>query len=93
MGMFDRLYDDGSNEWQTKAFGRLLHSYRIGDRLPCLPTVFQVEIMGGPIVDGARSRDSYATVRDGVLASVDDPRDKGLPLLDYYGDYQTTEGE
>ena len=88
MGMFDSLHDAKGNEWQTKAFGRTLDVYRIGDPMPDIvfrrpgepPEPYQLEVLGGsPITDG------YATVRKGRLASIDTIRDEALPLVSYHG--------
>lgn len=84
MGMFDSLYDAQSNEWQTKAFDRLLDSYGIGDEVPTYGvTTFQVEILGG--TDEPPFIQSLATIRDGRLVSLPDERDESLPLMDYSG--------
>lgn len=96
MGMFDSLYK-GDEEWQTKAYGCSLICYRVGDEMPRMlggyqlgaelaepaPDDYQVEVLGG----GSReeSRDSFATIRSGVLVSIDDTRDPTLPLADYSG--------
>ena len=83
MAMFDRLYDEHDREWQTKAFGRTLHAYRVGDPiLANIPAACQVEVLGdecGEFVD------SLATILDGALASIGDARDDRLPLLGYRG--------
>ena len=95
MGMFDSFYDDLGHEWQTKAFDCTLDAYRSGDTISaadlpdCYPTTYQVEIQGGE--DGRSFTDSFATIRDGVLASVHDRRDLTLPLLNY-GGHLTEEG-
>lgn len=34
MGMFDSMYDDEDNEWQTKAFECGLDRFREGDPVP-----------------------------------------------------------
>ena len=90
LGMFDRLIDAQGREWQTKAFGRNLDVFTVGEpiefvaRPPIIPTVsiHQVEVLGG---DEPPYRYSFATIRDGVLESVDVPRDEHLPLLHYTG--------
>jgi len=83
MGMFDRILDANGVEWQTKAFGRTLKTYRVGDKLPAAPFTYQVEILGGNRhLDYV---DSYATIRGGALASINDKRDEALPLLNYGG--------
>ena len=88
MGMFDSLRDENDNEWQTKAFDSLLHTYKIGDRVwEQRPADFQFEIFGGGPPGGYTelNRESLATVRDGVLVSIDDDRDPSLTLIDYTG--------
>ena len=83
MGMFDSLRDSKGNDWQTKAFGRTLETYEIGDSLTAARINCQVEILGGD--HHLNYVDSYATISAGHLASVNDPRDETLPLLDYSG--------
>ena len=86
MGMFDSLIADDGGDWQTKAFECDLDTYRIGDAIPNpRPTylTYQVKVLGGG--RGEAFIDSYATVLHGFLASVPDPRDEHLPLLDYSG--------
>ena len=84
MGMFDRMYALDGGEWQTKAFANILNSYRIGERIPGgAPFSYQVEILGSS--NDGESRDSYATLHNGVLVSIDNSRDGSLPLLDYDG--------
>ena len=88
MGMFDSLRDENDNEWQTKAFDSLLHTYKIGDRVwERRPADFQFEIFGGGPPSGYTELncESLATVRDGVLVSIDDDRDPSLTLIDYTG--------
>jgi hypothetical protein len=80
--MFDRIYDAKGEEWQTKAFGRTLKSYNLGDAMP-VPFTFQVEVLGGD--HHLNYVDSFATVRDGYLTAVPDQRDETLPLLNYGG--------
>lgn len=84
MGMFDRFYDGKGREWQTKAYGRNLDSYEVGDPVNSPPIPYQVEVFGGRTND-AEPRDAFATVRHGRLASVPDERDESLPLLGYTG--------
>lgn len=84
MGMFDSVYDAAGNEWQTKAFDRLLREYRVGDDVPGPPIDFQFEVYGGPL-GAARPADSYGTVRAGVLVEVPAERDRSLLLVDYRG--------
>lgn len=83
MGMYDSLYDKAGIEWQTKAFDRVLAKYRIGDRVSVKFVNFQVEIIGSE--GHRRFADSYATIRDGILLSVNDARIESLPLLHYFG--------
>jgi hypothetical protein len=84
MGMFDSLYDAHNVEWQTKAYRCVLAVFRVGDPMPddVAFDTYQVEVLGGR---DTGFTDSFATVRDGVLASVPDPRDEALPLVDYHG--------
>ena len=87
MGMYDRMYAPDGVEWQTKAFGNLLNSYRIGDRISGgAPFTYQVQVYGS--CNGEELRYSYSTIRDGVLASIDDQRDESLPSLDYNGRWE-----
>lgn len=88
MGMYDTLYDESNNEWQTKAFLCCCDQFNIGDKIPndfpaAYPTTYQVEILGGG--DADPYTDSYATIQDGVLVSVNDNRDGSLPLINYSG--------
>lgn len=86
MGFFDSLYDANGDEWQTKAYGRGMRRFEIGDKLPAAPLDHQVEVLGGP--RGPRwdqSRDSFATVRNCHLDALPVERDESLPLLDYTG--------
>lgn len=80
MGMFDSFYDADGNEWQTKAYGRSLDRWDIGDVVPGPPLDYQAEVIGGP-------RDTYlwkyATIRNGVLVSAGDERDESLPAMLY----------
>lgn len=84
MGMFDSFYDERGNEWQTKAYGCLLDQYHVGDSPSrgawpdSYPTTYQVEVLGD---DG----DSFTTVTDDVVTSINDRRDSRLPLINYSG--------
>lgn len=86
MGMFDSIYDAQGNEWQTKAYNRLLDTYRIGDEMPGPSRTYQVEILGGPADE--KARDSYAIVEDGILAKVDVARIKSFDLLSRHGNWE-----
>jgi hypothetical protein len=71
----------------AKAFGRVLRNYKIGDAVRDDNVSFQFEIFGGndpETGDYSGDHDGLATVRDGWLVSIDDPRDESLPLIDYY---------
>ncbi len=84
MGMFDSFYDAKGNEWQTKAFGRSLRRWGLGDEIPgAAPIDFQVEVFGGPRYGS--SEDALATLSEGRVVAVPDQRHYGLPLLDYNG--------
>jgi hypothetical protein len=88
MGMFDSFYDETGREWQTKAFDCGLDVWEIGDRFESEgPQTFQVEVLGSDYSKGSREdfRDSFATIRNGVVEAVDVPRDDTLPLIDYGG--------
>lgn len=87
MGMFDSMWDADGMEWQTKAFDCGLAGYQVGDELPFIGTdTYQVEIFGGAKWPG-QDADSYATIRDKRLISINDERDETLPLLGYHGDW------
>jgi len=88
--MFDSMYDKAGHEWQTKAFNCTLEHYKIGDRLPIPPFNCQVEILGGGTIT-SQDRDSYATIHEGHIKSIDDERDDGLYLLDYHGGWTVEE--
>ena len=89
MGMYDSLIDSYGSEWQTKAFhNSTLRKWVIGEKPDGgAPFTYQVEIMGR---DEAIKENfiSYATLVDGVIAEVNVPRNKKLPLLCYYGDWE-----
>jgi hypothetical protein len=84
MGMYDSIKDTNDHEWQTKALGRGMKVFRIGDEVPVQLEDCQVKIFGG---DGRREdwTDSLMTIRDFKIVSVDDKRDQDLPLIDYTG--------
>ena len=88
MGMFDSLYDDDNNEWQTKAFDCVLDRFRVADPMPDVcESDYQVEVLGDR-KRGSSEREfieSYATIRSGILMSINDPRDESLILRDYGG--------
>lgn len=84
MGMFDSFYDANGNEWQTKAFGKNLDQWSIGDSIPTAPIDHQVMVFGG-LTDDAEPEDSFATIRSGRVVEVPAERDQSLPLLDYNG--------
>jgi hypothetical protein len=81
MGMFDSVYDADGNEWQTKAFDRVLAEWRIGDEFTTAASDFQFKVYGGP----GRLSDGIATVRNNILTAVPAERDETLPLIDYSG--------
>ncbi|MET0887722.1 MAG: hypothetical protein ABWX92_14875 [Mycetocola sp.] len=86
MGMFDSLYDERNNEWQTKAFGCNLSVFRIGDTITAdAAGTFQFEILGPCATSASTAEFSYATVREGVLSSIDTEREASFPLLNYSG--------
>lgn len=91
MGMFDSFYDKDNVEWQTKAFGRSLDRWDIGDQIPGPPIDYQAEVIGGPN-HGCIWK--YATIRGGALASAGDERDLTLPLCLYSSGWEPagTEG-
>jgi len=80
--MFDSMYDARGREWQTKAFGRSLHSWRIGDTIESEVPSFQAKVLGS--MEG-QSGFTLATVRDSTLVQLPAPRDPSLPLIDYGG--------
>lgn len=85
MGMFDSLIDERDVEWQTKAFSCALDEFRVGDAIPSDSSAsFQVEILG-PCCTTDVADFSFATVRDGRLAAINDDRDPTLVLLNYSG--------
>lgn len=84
MGMFDSLYDTHGNEWQTKALGRALDRFEVGDPVPFSIAACQIEVLGGRHLDA--SMDAFATIRKGILIAVPAERDPSLPLYDYSGD-------
>jgi hypothetical protein len=84
VGMFDSFRDDKGGEWQTKAMGRNLDSFRVGEPVPGPPLDYQMEVIGGP-----RDRQvgdwTFVTIRDGMLAEVPAERDESLALWLYSG--------
>lgn len=91
MGMFDSMYDDQNNEWQTKAYDCALDRFREADPMPHpkgiawpAPSAYQVRVFSGSPFHEAQ-KDAYATIRNVVLESVPDERDESLPLIDYHG--------
>lgn len=92
MGMFDSLYDASNEEWQTKAFDCVLDRFRVGDPMPDVDKPdYQVEILGGRGTNPREFLESYATIRDDSLTSINDPRDETLPMRDYGGFWVTNE--
>lgn len=89
MGMFDSFYDANGVEWQTKAYGRSLDRWDLGDIVPGPPVDYQSEVIGGP---NHACRWKYATIRAGVLASAGDERDERLPLQLYAGGWERAKG-
>jgi len=85
MGMFDSFLDAAGNEWQTKALGRSLTRYKIGDAVNAPPLDHQMQILGGP--SNKTDRHSFATIRNGRLAEVPAERDEALPMVDYFGNW------
>ena len=89
MGMFDSLYDAEGNEWQTKAFGRTLHRYEVGDEITKAPPIaYQIIVLGPCASDD--SDYAWATIRDGRIEAVPVERDLTLPHTNYSGDWITT---
>jgi hypothetical protein len=84
MGMFDSMIDARGNEWQTKAFGRTLERWHLGDPVEADDPDFQVKVLGD-LKDGIGY--AFATVRRHVLTEVPAERDRRLPLIDYSGGY------
>lgn len=92
MGMFDSFYGADGSEWQTKALGRSLDRWEIGDSVPGPPIDYQAEVIGGRGTS-ERGHWSFVTMRAGKLASVNDVRDPALPLLLYGREWEpATEG-
>jgi hypothetical protein len=82
MGMFDSFYDAQGREWQTKALGKSLHRWGIGDPVP-LNFDCQIEAIGGRDASGVRVM--LATIKGGALTHVGRTRDETLPLIPYGG--------
>jgi hypothetical protein len=81
MGMYDSFYDAHGGDWQTKALGKALDRYDIGDPVPGPPIDYQAKVLGG--LRHVPSQWSYVTIRNGRVVSVPSARDHSLPLLDY----------
>jgi len=89
MGMFDYIRDRSGRNWQTRAYLCLIDVYEIGDKVPGGYGTYQVEIYGGyPTED---NHDSYALVRNNVLVDLPVARNRRLPLLGYYGEFNPKE--
>lgn len=84
MGMFDSFRDDKGGEWQTKAMGRNLDSFRVGEPIPGPPLDYQMEVIGGPYRHTVGEW-TFVTIRDGLLAKVPAERDETLALWNYSG--------
>lgn len=82
MGMFDSLYDDRGREWQTKALGRGMSRFSIGDRLPGMTDSYQLEVIGR----GAGYW--FATVENARLVSIDQHRNPYVRLVTYLGGHE-----
>ena len=82
MGMFDSFYDAQGREWQTKALGRSLHRWEIGDAVP-VQFDCQLEAIGRHDATGVRVM--LATIKSGQLTHVGATRDESLPLIPYGG--------
>lgn len=79
MGMFDRLYDENGAEWQTKALGRSLCDWNVGDALN-IPFDCMVEVIGY----SSSYRWAYAEVRGKVFRGIREEH-AGLPVIPYGG--------
>jgi hypothetical protein len=83
MGKYDSIHD-GATAWQTKGLVCRMMRFKVGDSIPMNdPSDFQVQILGGTRLE--EDRYSFATIRNGVLAEVDVPRDRSLFLIGYHG--------
>lgn len=83
MGMFDSFYGARGDEWQTKALGRGLRRYNVGDEVRSPVPDCQFKVIGGRGPYPWR----FATVRGGRLEAVPVDRDETLPLIDYAGGF------
>lgn len=85
MSMFDFIKKDANDfrGWQTRCFKNIMVDIYIGDRVPGIAggqCDYQFEIWSM-----TTHKDSYAEVRNGILAEIDVPRDESLPLFDRFG--------
>lgn len=86
MGMFDSFYGERGDEWQTKALGRTLRRYNVGDDVGSDIRDCQFKVIGDTRT-GYEWR--FATVRGGRLEAVPVDRDESMPLIDYAGGQET----
>lgn len=90
MGTFDSLYGRNPGDWQTKAMGRGMSRFVVGDELPIPLRDCQLVVIG----ETARGFEwRLATVRRGRLAAVPSRRAKTLPVIGYFGDRVAEPGE
>lgn len=90
MGMFDTVRD-GDHEVQTKAFGRSLGDYTVGDRVDVDgPATCAVAALGGP--DGSAAfTDAWILIQDNVIVGVvTEPPDDTYPRVAYSGGLATS---
>lgn len=89
MGMFDTFVNADGRAWQTKPLSRSLKTYSVGMQGAGNDPVetYQIEIRAAwrTGTGGTPSPKTLATVRNSILTSLSDKRDKRLPLLDYLG--------
>jgi hypothetical protein len=87
MGLFDSFYDADDAEWQTKALGSTLETFRIGDRVTAAEVDFQIEVINGSLIPKAPAytNHAFATIRDGLFEAITTERDHSMYLLGYQG--------
>jgi len=77
MSIYDSIYDQTYTEYQSRALGKMMRSYCLGDTLPIPMSMSHCQIP----VFGKVTGDDFATIRDASLVEVPADRDQTLPLI------------
>ena len=98
MGMFDTI-KIGDNEFQTKAFGKNLQTYSIGDQISIIPSPRSLAEFNYPeepvnllgkkaqvdIIDVKTNEDKFLLIDDNTIKDVSDQEFDNALKFDYYG--------